>query len=65
MQVKDQVALATGGASGLVAATSQRLAASGAKVFIVDRDAERGKAKAESLGDQGRFFAADIPRKQR
>jgi NAD(P)-dependent dehydrogenase (short-subunit alcohol dehydrogenase family) len=60
MQVEDQVALVTGGASGLGAATAEHLAAAGAKVFIVDRDVDRGKAKAESLGEQGRFCAADI-----
>ena len=60
MQIKDQVAFVTGGASGLGAATSDLLAAQGAKVLIVDRDEKRGQAKAKELGEQGRFVAADI-----
>ena len=60
MQIKDQVALVTGGASGLGAASSDRLAAAGARVLIVDRDVDRGQAKAKELGEQGRFVAADI-----
>jgi NAD(P)-dependent dehydrogenase (short-subunit alcohol dehydrogenase family) len=60
MQIKDQVALVTGGASGLGAASADRLAAMGARVLIVDRDAERGQAKAKELGEQGRFHSADI-----
>jgi NAD(P)-dependent dehydrogenase (short-subunit alcohol dehydrogenase family) len=60
MEIKDQVALVTGGASGLGAATAERLAAAGAKVMILDRDVSRGEAKAASLGEQGRFVSADI-----
>ncbi len=60
MQIKDQVALITGGASGLGAASADRLAAAGANVLIVDRDVDRGQAKAKELGEQGRFVAADI-----
>ena len=47
MQIKDQVAFVTGGASGLGAASSELLASLGAKVLIVDRDEARGQAKAK------------------
>ena len=60
MEIKDQVALVTGGASGLGAASAERLVSCGAKVLIVDRDVERGEAKAKALGDQARFVSADI-----
>ncbi len=60
MQIKDQVALVTGGASGLGAASADHLASKGAKVVIVDRDVERGEAKAKELGKLGRFVKADI-----
>ncbi|MEZ4400170.1 MAG: SDR family NAD(P)-dependent oxidoreductase [Kofleriaceae bacterium] len=61
MQLDGSVALVTGGASGLGAATVTRLAAGGAKVVIVDRDAAKGEALAASLGaDRARFVAADV-----
>ena len=61
MQLADSVALVTGGASGLGAATVRRLAAGGARVVIVDRDLARGTALAEELGaDRARFAQADV-----
>ena len=39
MQLKDQAAIVTGGASGLGAATARRLAAQGAKVAVCDLNA--------------------------
>ena len=57
----DSVALVTGGASGLGAATVRRLAAAGAKVVIVDRDAARGQALADELGgERAAYAAADV-----
>lgn len=58
MQLQGSVALVTGGASGLGAATVRRLVAGGAKVVIVDRDAARGNALATDIG--GVFVAADV-----
>ena len=50
MKLSGSVALVTGGASGLGAATARRLAAGGAKVVIVDRDEARGVPLAAELG---------------
>ena len=59
MEIRDSVALVTGGASGLGEATVRRLASAGAKVVIVDLNEERGQAVAEELGDGVRFVRAD------
>ena len=48
MEIKGQAAIVTGGASGLGAATARALAASGAKVAIVDVNE---KAAAEIAAD--------------
>ncbi len=57
----ESVALVTGGASGLGAATVRRLAAGGARVVIVDRDATRGQALADELGaERAAYVAADV-----
>jgi NAD(P)-dependent dehydrogenase (short-subunit alcohol dehydrogenase family) len=57
MKLPGHVALVTGGASGLGAATARRLHAGGAKVVIVDRD-DRGAELATELG--GAFAKADV-----
>jgi NAD(P)-dependent dehydrogenase (short-subunit alcohol dehydrogenase family) len=60
MDVKDQVALVTGGASGLGLATARRLAARGAKVVLCDLPGPQGEAAARELGGGARFVAADV-----
>ncbi|WP_305971886.1 MULTISPECIES: SDR family NAD(P)-dependent oxidoreductase [unclassified Mameliella] len=50
MHIKDHVAVVSGGASGLGAATARRLASEGARVGILDFDAERGAAVAAEIG---------------
>ena len=58
MRIKGQVAVVAGGASGLGAATARTLAAAGASVVVVDRDAERGSAVAAEVA--GAFAPADV-----
>ncbi len=58
MQIKDAVAIVTGGASGLGAATARRLATAGAKVLVADRDEAKGAAVAQEIG--GTFARADV-----
>ncbi len=61
MQLSGCVALVTGGASGLGAATVRRLASGGAKVVIADRDEARGQALAAELGrDVATFAKLDV-----
>ena len=45
-----RVAIVTGGASGIGAATARALVAEGARVVIADLDRERGPAAAEAIG---------------
>jgi NAD(P)-dependent dehydrogenase (short-subunit alcohol dehydrogenase family) len=58
MKLTGSVALVTGGASGLGAATVRRLVAAGARAVIVDRDEARGAALAAELGQT--FVKADV-----
>jgi NAD(P)-dependent dehydrogenase (short-subunit alcohol dehydrogenase family) len=51
-------AIVTGGASGLGEATARRLAATGARVVVVDRDEARGMPLADELG--ATFVRADV-----
>ena len=51
MDIKDKVALVTGGASGLGRATVERFHAQGASVAIFDLDKDQGTDLAENLGD--------------
>jgi NAD(P)-dependent dehydrogenase (short-subunit alcohol dehydrogenase family) len=61
MKLSGTVALVTGGASGLGAATVRRFVADGAKVVIVDRDEAAGQLLAKELGrDVALFAQADI-----
>jgi NAD(P)-dependent dehydrogenase (short-subunit alcohol dehydrogenase family) len=60
MDVAGQVALITGGASGLGLATVRALHARGAKVVIVDLPGSAGDEVAGDLGEQVRFAAADV-----
>lgn len=54
------VALVTGGASGLGLATVRALAATGARAVILDLPSSPGAEVATELGDGVRFVAADV-----
>ncbi len=58
MDVRNAVAIVTGGASGLGLASARKLAAAGAKVVIVDFATSPGAEVAAELG--GAFAAADV-----
>ena len=50
MEIKDQIAIVTGGASGLGAGTVRALAAKGAKVAVLDLNEELAQAVAKEVG---------------
>ena len=58
MQLQDTTAIVTGGASGLGAATSRRLAAGGATVVIADLQDDMGQDLAGEIG--GMFVHVDV-----
>ena len=60
MQIKDVIAVITGGASGLGEATARSLTRLGAKVAVLDIAVERGEKVAADLGPNGLFVAADV-----
>ncbi|HEY3559875.1 MAG TPA: SDR family NAD(P)-dependent oxidoreductase [Kribbella sp.] len=55
---KGRVALITGGASGIGAATARRIAAEGGQVIICDRDGAAAEALAAELG--GKAYELDV-----
>ncbi|KAA0011382.1 SDR family NAD(P)-dependent oxidoreductase [Billgrantia pellis] len=59
MQVKDRTFLITGAASGLGAATAERIVAGGGRVVLCDLS-EAVEAHAEALGDAARAVRGDV-----
>lgn len=60
MRLKDKVAVVTGAASGMGAATTRLFAAEGAKVVVADILAEEGAAIAAEIGGTARFQKLDV-----
>jgi NAD(P)-dependent dehydrogenase (short-subunit alcohol dehydrogenase family) len=54
----DRVAVITGGGSGIGLATAHRFASEGAKVIVVDVNAEAGRAAADAV--DGEFVGCDV-----
>lgn len=60
MELKNAVAIVTGGASGLGEATVRRFVAAGAKAIIADFNADKGAALAKELGDSTIFVETNV-----
>jgi len=60
MEIRDNVFIVTGGASGLGGGTARMLAQAGGKVVIADVQADRGEALAKELGAGARFVKCDV-----
>ncbi|HLK86108.1 MAG TPA: 3-hydroxyacyl-CoA dehydrogenase [Candidatus Binataceae bacterium] len=60
MDLRDAVAVVTGGGSGLGAATANEFVEHGARVVILDLPSSPGAKAAESLRERGMFVAADV-----
>jgi 3(or 17)beta-hydroxysteroid dehydrogenase len=59
-RVEGKVAIVTGGASGIGAATARLLAAEGAAVVVADVDRVRGEALVKEIGGGAVFAAHDV-----
>ena len=57
-RLQDKVAIVTGGAQGMGAATCRLFAAEGAKVVVTDLDGASGEALAQEIG--GAFMKLDV-----
>jgi NADP-dependent 3-hydroxy acid dehydrogenase YdfG len=55
-----QVALVTGGSSGIGFAAAQRLVAANARVLVVSREGPRLRAAAQALGARAQALATDL-----
>ena len=58
MDIKGNVFIVTGGASGLGEGTARMLAANGAKVLIADMQVDKGEGVAKDIG--GQFLKCDV-----
>jgi len=60
MEIQGSVAIITGGASGLGAATAKALVSQGGRVVLVDMVQEAGEKMASELGDAAIFCKTDV-----
>lgn len=60
MELKDRVAVITGGASGLGKATAEQVIAAGGKVAIFDLNEELARATAKELGPDAAAFEVNV-----
>lgn len=60
MQIKNKVALVTGGASGLGEATAKMFVQNGAKVLILDLNERQGQALEQEWDGQMHFIKTDV-----
>ncbi|GAA4471249.1 SDR family NAD(P)-dependent oxidoreductase [Phytohabitans houttuyneae] len=60
MDIKDTVAVVTGGGSGLGLATARHLTSLGARVGVVDLPTPSAREAVAALGPAAAFFAADV-----
>lgn len=60
MRIRDNVFVVTGGASGLGAAVSLRLAREGGRVIVADVDQAKGIALTQTLGSTVQFVRCDV-----
>lgn len=64
MEIRDKVAIITGGASGLGLATAKSLIAQGAKVMIFDLNEEKAKEVCEDLGENSAYIKVDVTKEE-
>ena len=60
MDIKDKVAVITGGASGLGWATSELLHGMGARIAIFDMNDELGRQRVETLGQGASYYSVNV-----
>ncbi|MEH7830192.1 3-hydroxyacyl-CoA dehydrogenase [Gemmobacter denitrificans] len=60
MDLSNHVFLVTGGGSGLGAAVARMATGAGARVMLLDVNADAGQAMAAELGEQARFTRCDV-----